>query len=102
MYDFLKFVVCDILFAESLHVNQYLNLTTAINDKTGEIKDGVYKGKYHNMEFIIYPSGRVLITGSIHKYYNCLKGLGNVNYSDFSLLDVQFVLNDLQDRFSID
>jgi hypothetical protein len=62
----------------------------------------VYEGKYHNMEFMIYPSGRVLITGSIHKYFNCLVGLGNQNYNDFTLIDVQFVLNDFQNRFGID
>ncbi len=102
MYDFIRFVICDILFAESLHSNQYLTLTTAINERTGEVRDGVYEGKYHNMKFVIYPSGRVLITGSIHKYFNCLKGLGNQNYNDFSLLDVQFVLDDLHYRFGID
>jgi len=102
MYDFLRFVICDILFAESLHTNHYLTLTTAINERTGEVRDGVYEGKFHNMEFLIYPSGRVLIKGSIHKYFNCLMGLGNQNYNDFTLIDVQFVLNDLQDRFGID
>jgi hypothetical protein len=89
-------------FAESLHANNGLTFTTPINEKTGEMKDGVYNASFHNLEFEIYPSGRVLIKGSLHKYYNSINGLGAQNFNDFTIKQVTAALEDLSQRFNID
>jgi hypothetical protein len=57
----------------------FLDFTTDVNLKTGEpsIKKTAV---YHYCKIIIYDSGVVLFTGSIHKLYNSLQGIKAPNY----------------------
>jgi len=98
MYDFVKMVVTDVVFASKLIENPLLSFNTLVNEKTGAIKDGIQKAHYKNLDFIVHPSGRVEIKGSLHKYWND----GLHNWNDFSLNDVRSCILDLQATFSID
>lgn len=98
MYDFIKIAVTDQKFAEGLIVNPLLDFNTLVNERTGVMKDGVQCARHKNLDFTTYPSGRVEIQGSLHKYWND----GLHNWNDFNLNDVKSCISDLQATFSID
>lgn len=58
-------------------------------------------GKVYNMEFRITKT-EAIISGSIHKFYNNINGLGNINYNDFTLVDFYNAIDYLCDTFLID
>ncbi|TZF83248.1 hypothetical protein FW774_13245 [Pedobacter sp. BS3] len=97
MYDFVKIRISEKDFAKNLQNNGLLEFTTAVNEKTGELKDGVYTAEYKDLKFTIYPSGTAEIKGSLHKYWNN----GEHNYNDFHLSDIKDVINDLSQTFGI-
>jgi hypothetical protein len=51
-----------------------------------------------NLEFKLFPSGRIQISGSLHKYWNN----GYHNYNAFNLNHVLEVIKDLEMKFGID
>jgi hypothetical protein len=69
-------------------------------DKNGKLlyktpfKNAFYKG----LEFKIFETGRIKISGSLHKYFNS----GAHNYNDFNFIDFCGVLDDLKDKFGIE
>lgn len=77
-----------------------------VNTETGELKTTNQEGHkitphkkahYRNLEFVIYSSNTVYISGSLHKYFN--DGLHNYNTFNFDgFLDV---LDDLKEKFNI-
>lgn len=83
------------LLAETLKYN-----TTV---KTGET---VTTANYNDLCFTILTSGRVVIKGSLHKYFNCLRNNfirgQRHNANDFTIDDIQIVLNDLAEAFGPD
>ena len=96
MYDFVKITIIQKGFAADLKGNNLLEFTTNVNVKTGEISE-IYTAEYRNLKFIVYPSQRVEIKGSLHKYWN----RGQHNYNDFSIEDIRKTINDLQSKFKI-
>ena len=59
----------------------FLDFEMVVNSKTGEISTKK-KANYHFCKIVIYESGVVLFTGSIHKLYNSLKGIKAPNYRE--------------------
>lgn len=53
--------------------------------------------KYKDLVFEIWPSNRVVIGGSLHKYFN----EGEHNYNDFSQHDFELVILELEKEFNI-
>lgn len=106
LIDFLKIIVKD--FARSkLECNSLLDFFDTVNLTTGELKTVNRNGNkvtpskkafYNGLEFKIYDTGTITITGSLHKYWNN----GTHNYNDFKLEAVMWVLNDLKTKFDID
>lgn len=97
--DFFKAEIID-MQAAVLENNKHLVWQSSINMKTGEI--GNYKNAfYKGLEFRIYdPSrgyekGLILVSGSLHKYYNS----GAHNFNDFDTVGINEVLKDLQSKF---
>lgn len=89
-----------------LEINPLLNFFDNINLSTGEIKTTNRYGNkvtpsknayYNGLEFKIYDTGTITISGSLHKYWNN----GAHNYNDFNNEAIAFVLNDLKTKFNI-
>lgn len=78
-----------------------INLTTGQMKTTNRNGNKVTPSKnasYKGLEFKIYDTGTITISGSLHKYWNN----GAHNFNDFDSSAVLFVLNDLQTKFNID
>ena len=90
-----------------LENNHLLDFYDTINLTTGEMKTTNRYGvkvtpsknaSYKSLEFKIYDTGTITLSGSLHKYWND----GAHNYNDFNYEEVLFVLNDLNTKFDID
>lgn len=83
-----------------------LDFVSLVNTDTGDIKynkHGTLRkfASFQGLKFILIENASgnhtLEIVGSIHKYFNN----GNHNYNDFSYQNIQFVLNDLEQRFGL-
>lgn len=90
-----------------LETNPLLDFYDTINLTTGEMKTTNRNGNkvtpsknasYKGLEFKIYDTGTITLSGSLHKYWND----GAHNYNDFNNEAVLFILNDLNTKFNID
>lgn len=68
----------------------------SINNETGET-DNKKEGKYFGMQIIKYPSGRVMVKGSIHKFFNRTDFNGN----DFDVQNFSSALQDLETELGL-
>lgn len=100
MVDFVKVLVESENVPANITSNYGLNFTEAINADTGELKEGSNsrEATYKNLKLKLYYSGNLLITGSLHKYFNN----GHHNFNDFCYQDLVSVLKDLSNRFDLD
>jgi hypothetical protein len=98
MYDFVKLTNIEPGYAEHLLRIPALEFYEMTNVETGEIMDGVFEAKYCGLEFFVYPSGRVKIQGSLHKFWND----GVHNYNEFTLQDVISTIRRLEYLFELD
>ncbi len=105
LIDFLKIIVRD-LNPSILEKNPLLNFFDNINLSTGEIKTTNRAGRqitpfknafYNGLEFKIYESGLITISGSLHKFWNA----GAHNYNDFNYNAILCVINELSQKFNI-
>lgn len=60
-----------------------LDFKAEFSEKTGEIF-GKKAAIYHYCKILIYDSGLVLFTGSIHKMFNSIHGIKSPNYKKYS------------------
>lgn len=69
-------------------------------DKNGKLlfKTPYKIASYKGLKFIIYETGLITLSGSLHKYWND----GVHNYNDFNFEAFSWVLNDLKTKFGID
>ncbi|PRA94545.1 hypothetical protein CQ046_22425 [Chryseobacterium sp. MYb7] len=67
------------------------DFTISVNNETGET-DNKKEGEYFGMQIIKYASGRVMIKGSIHKFFNRTDFNGN----DFDMINFSSALQDLE------
>lgn len=105
MVDYIKILIKD-LNSSFLEANPLLEFFDNINLSTGEIKTVNHKGQkitpyknafYNSLEFKIYDTGTITLSGSLHKYYNA----GAHNFNDFNFEAFLNVLTDLKDKFNI-
>lgn len=105
LIDFIKIIIKN-LNPAILEANPLLDFYDNINLSTGEIKTTnrtgqkitPYKNAFYNgLEFKIYETGLIILSGSLHKYWNS----GAHNYNDFNLEAFICVLNDLKHKFNI-
>lgn len=98
MYDFIRLESKSNDFVNSLRSNTLLNNKLSIlNIDTGEIACKI-KNHYKGLTFELFKSGRIVIYGSLHKYFNN----GEHNYNDFGIKELREVLNDLKSSFGND
>jgi hypothetical protein len=73
-----------------------IDFTIAVNDVTGET-DGKKTGDYFDMKIIKYESGRTIIQGSIHKYFN----QSDFNGNDLNFENLYKAIIDLKNEINI-
>jgi len=68
MIDFTKILIPSI-HSDSLLRHDLLSFARNVNEDTGEIRESEERtAEFQNMKFKIYPSGRIILQGSWHKY----------------------------------
>jgi hypothetical protein len=106
LIDYIKAIIKN-LPPSQLEANPLLVFFDTINLSTGELKTTNRNGNrvtpsknasFNGLEFKIYDTGTVTLSGSLHKYWNN----GAHNYNDFNIEAVNWVLNDLKDKFNIE
>ncbi|AUC84360.1 hypothetical protein CW731_03185 [Polaribacter sp. ALD11] len=102
MIDLLKYyIVKKDKFIETIKNSDKVDLRTTVNTETAVISDK-QTAYYNESIFINITNNRASLKGSIHKYYNIIKKLGNQNYNDFSYRDFKLALYHLQNSFDIE
>lgn len=96
MIDYVKLQINSKIFVDNLRRNQLINIKNESDDNTGELEK--QRAKYRNIQFLLYPDGKVIIEGSLHKYYN--EGIHNFN--DFGFSELQEVIKDLSQKFDLE
>lgn len=86
--DFVKFHYTDKNYELPIDKTDF---TISVNHQTGETDDK-REGEYFGMHIIKYPSGRVMVKGSIHKFFNRT----DFNGDDFNIRNLTTALKDLQ------
>ncbi|GAA3623050.1 hypothetical protein [Flavivirga jejuensis] len=101
MIDNIKFSITDKERLEiDLENNNLITLKSSFDRITGEANEYPKIGTYKNLQIRITPT-TTTIKGSIHKYYNIVKGKGNQNHSDFSFKQWEFAINHLCEKLQI-
>ena len=106
MIDFIRLNV-PYGYAKSMLSNPLLDFYRPINERTAEIKTVDRKGKEINpfqtaylngIQVKVYDNGRVIIQGSLHKYWNS----GAHNFNDFNIVEVSRTIAHFISLFKID
>jgi hypothetical protein len=72
------------------------DFTISVNNETGET-DNKKEGEYFGMQIIKYSSGRVMVKGSVHKFFNRTDFNGN----DFDIRNLSLALQDLETEIGL-
>jgi len=108
MIDFIKGTVRG---ADISRLYELFDFETTVINSTGEVKREI--ALFNTMKIIIYPSGRVVIQGSIHKYFNSINELYAPNQTSikeremgfngnrFDLLSLTYALNHLCESLGV-
>lgn len=92
MYDFVKISFSSNQYAEYLRHSEYLTFVK----ESKRAYSANYTYSYQGLVFDIYDSGRIILTGSLHKYWN----QGEHNYNDFGYHQLLGVISDLSGKFT--
>ena len=96
MIDFVKIEINSETVAEGLRKNPLLSFKNESDNETGELEK--QRAKYKNLKFLIYPTGKTIIEGSIHKYHNA----GEHNHNDFGFEQIVETIADISQKFGFD
>lgn len=96
MYDFIKVSINDLSIPKLLS-NERLDFNGKFSYSTGEL-DPVQIAEYKGLKIAVHPSGTVLLSGSVHKFYN--EGVHNSSLYTFS--NYADTLVRLQDELDVD
>lgn len=102
MIDYIKATIIGVSYAD-LQSNQFLNCNGNYFINTEEVGSYLY-GSYKGLNFKLYlpteanPEGRIMMDGSLHKFYND----GKHNHNDFGVKQIQEVLAELKEKFNIE
>lgn len=102
MVDLIKYFINDReLFLKNVEKETNIEFKGKFDFYTGELFEYPKTAHYKNM-YLTITNNRATVKGSIHKYYNNLKGLGiNQNYNNFSYCDFKYGISQLQNLFQI-
>lgn len=100
MFDHVNMCVYDPIRAkEMVNENQY-KFKVIVDQETGEALRSY--ASYGDMKFIVYPHGRIIITGSLHKFSNFLLSGKSYNSNSFTLSGLREVSNFLSGKLKLD
>jgi len=85
---------------QSIRNNSYLVWEQTTNESTGEITE--QKAFFHGMKLLIKNDKYLMVSGSLHKYWNSIVFGENHNYNDFGFNSVLSAIDDFCSNFSID
>ncbi len=97
MIDFIKLDIRHV-GVQNLLNNEYIKNWERTYSDCGKVDKHV--GEFEGIKFTINHS-YIELSGSIHKYYNRLNRLGNQNHNIFTLGNLKWVCEDLEDKFGI-
>jgi hypothetical protein len=95
MFDGFKITMLDQLTIHKLHNNERLEFDQCTNTVTGEIKN--YIADYKGLKIETWPSGRIEINGSFHKYFNDTLH----NHDEFTISKMKNVIERLETELDI-
>lgn len=95
MIDFVKFEIKNPSLNYLLE-HPLLDFKRPVEHKTGELTGKYYEAEYQDLKFKIYDSGRVFVSGSLHKYFN----EGVHNYNLFTIDDLHETIKDITYKFA--
>ena len=98
MVDFVKLKV---LYPniEGIRNLTFLEWEQLTKERTGEVKE--YRAKFKGLTIVIINNQYLYISGSLHKYWNCIKTGIEQNYNDFPFLSLVCSIMDICDRFNL-
>jgi len=87
------YIKCELKGIEKslLFNNKLLDFKSVLNRRTGEISENMV-AHFKNIKIIIFGSGRIWFSGSLHMFYND----GKHNHNDFNKSAFQSILNELK------
>jgi hypothetical protein len=94
MIDYVNLEIISKSVAEAIRINPKLKFITELYEETGEVKRQI--SKYQGLTFYVYPNNKIIISGSIHIYFNS----GVHNYNDFSFKNLCETINGLCQTFN--
>ncbi len=97
MIDFVKLRINDNGFAQRLRANHRFDFVGRINPDTGEQRDGRRTAEFKNLKIVLFPSGLVEVTGSLHKFAND----GAHNYDSFTYQRLVQTIEEVQTGLEI-
>ncbi len=77
----------------------FLDWDQLTSESTGEIKK--HTAKFNGLTIVIINERYLYISGSLHKYWNCINTGIEQNYDDFSFLSLIGSIKDFCDRFNL-
>jgi hypothetical protein len=101
MIDFVKADI-SYLGQQSLLSNSLLFFIGKFDHKTGVVQEYPLLASYSSLEITIKSERFILLTGSLHKYWNALKTGVAHNYNDYTFGDFLETLYDLRNKFGIE
>jgi len=96
MFDGVKICYYDMVLVRVLHENAKLEFILHVNAKTGEVKR--HTADYKALKITTFPSGRIEIKGSLHKYFNG----GLHNHDNFTIDNVKETIRMLKSELDFD
>lgn len=85
-------------YGSQLEAHPRLSFRQPVDVQTGEYEDtDTREAEYRGMIFTIYPSGRITLHGSWHKYFH-----GGTNWQDFSLTQFREAVREFCYTFDLD
>lgn len=97
MLDFIKFQL-NVSSPEQL--KERIPFKGTVSMHTGEV-DAVYKAQIENLNLILVGN-RLIVSGSMHKYYNRVNGRGDHNHDDFTFAAFCYAIQHLADKLGED
>lgn len=95
MIDYVKISVTDSRIAAKLR--EHICTRVEVDHTTAELVNEVYMGKFRDLKILVYPSDRIVIDGSLHKYSE-----GGTNCGDFTIRQCRQAIFSLCSLFGID
>lgn len=92
MYDYIKGLIISKALVNKLLNNKLLEFHETKNLRTKKVS-GKRVAELHGLKFRVYDSGTIIITGSLHKFYNSLYGGIQSNCDVFTLSKLLAVLD---------